>query len=112
MSLSDDFLKIASASAIKGDTIVFWNDVWNFGLLKERFPQLHSFAKKPKCSVYTFLQGDNSKIFWLPLSMEASAQLDELSHPLDAFELDPLLKDDWSYMWGSQVFHPKKLISS
>jgi hypothetical protein len=38
------------------------------GILKIKYPQLHSFAKKKNSSVQQFLIWDDSRSFFLPLS--------------------------------------------
>jgi hypothetical protein len=40
----DIFKGIANAQLISGDTILFWEDMWNGEIMKISYPELHSFA--------------------------------------------------------------------
>lgn len=43
--LIEDFKNITTCSPNDGSSILLWNDNWHNDSMKERFPQLHSFAK-------------------------------------------------------------------
>jgi hypothetical protein len=109
MSLSDIFLMMASCSVNKGDTIYFWQDTWNSGVLKWSFPQLFSFALNKNISFQAFNSGDLQRHFWTPLSLEASAdQLEDLQDALMNLSLNPLDNDRWSYIWNNDEFSTKQ----
>jgi len=47
-------------------------------------------------------------VFTLPLSQQASNQLDEVENLIDTFVGDSEQKDSWSYIWGSSKFSSRK----
>jgi hypothetical protein len=75
MSLADHFFMLASCAASQGDSLYFWRDTWNPGVLRWKFPQLFSFAYNKDISVKAFRSGDILDHFWTPLSVEAIGQL-------------------------------------
>jgi hypothetical protein len=83
--LFDDYRGLSKATVRRGDTTMFWEDIWNFGSLQQLYPHLFSFAREPNCSVSHFLglMPDYGKLFQLPLSMVASHQLAELVDSLE-----------------------------
>jgi len=72
----------------QGNTVSFWEDTWNFGLLKLEFAQL------------AFLQRDVQQNFHLPLSLVASQQLVLLEDRLISLPNDEQQLDQWNYIWG------------
>lgn len=108
MLLSGKFFMLAQCQVQNGSTVSFWNDTWNLGVLKQKFPQLHYFALNEHISVSGFLQIATNQVFWLPLSLEASAQLTILQQGIQELHLLPEQKDQWTYIWGSAVFASKK----
>lgn len=46
MSLSLDFRGLAACAVGNGQSVCFWDDVWNGSLLKLDFPQLYSYASR------------------------------------------------------------------
>jgi hypothetical protein len=82
MQLYGKFKDIASCSPNRGNNTLFWSEDWSGTALKEQYPQLFSFTKKPKCSVRFFLDQEINRIFSLHLSIQASAQLDEIQDML------------------------------
>jgi hypothetical protein len=108
--LFDSYAGCAKASVGRGTSVLFWENIWDFGCLKELFPHLYSFAKEPRCSVQRFLSriGNLEQVFCLPLSVEASQQLAELLESLDTWQRDENLDDSWTYIWGSGIFATKK----
>jgi hypothetical protein len=89
---------------------MFWKDIWNFGSLQQLYPHLFSFAKEPNYLANRFLGllPDYSKLFQLPLSMEASHQLAELMDSLDDWNRERNNFDCWTYIWGSGIFTSKQ----
>jgi hypothetical protein len=82
MSISDNFFMMAECTANEGNTIYFWRDTWNAGVLQWKFPQLYSYALNKNISAKSFMSGNIFRHFWRPLSIEASSQLDELQQLL------------------------------
>ena len=59
---------------------MLWEDLWKDSPLSEVFPQLFSFARKSKCSINFFLDKELNVVLFLPLTVQASAQLVELQN--------------------------------
>jgi hypothetical protein len=83
-----------------GTTISFWNDQRDLGVIKSRFPQLFSFARKKICLVKQFHSWEDNRSFSLPLSQFASAQLIQLKNEIAALQSTTAGEDEWSYSWG------------
>jgi hypothetical protein len=73
-------------------------------------PHLHSFAKK-NYSLKFFIENDLGRTFYLPLSAQASTQLDELAQIVDGLHCDPTQHDSWSYTWGPKFISKKAYIA-
>lgn len=106
--LASNFFMLASYEVNEGSTVSFWNDQWNQRILKTEFPQLHSFSIKKDITVKGFLTSTTQANFWLPLSLQASAQLAILQEEINNMHLDPNQQDQWLYIWGSALFSSKK----
>jgi hypothetical protein len=96
----------AKAIVGKGDTTMFWNDIWNFGFLQQLYPHLFSFAREPNCSVIRFLSLllDYGRLFQLTLSMIASHHLAEL---MDSWGMKLGRKWEWYmnlYLGGRHLY--------
>jgi hypothetical protein len=98
---------MSRAIASRGDTTMFWKDIWNFGSLQQLYAHLFSFVKEPNISVGHFMSllPDFGRIFLLPLSMVASHQLAELMDSLDEWNREPNNNDKCVYIWGFRYFH-------
>jgi hypothetical protein len=71
---------IAQVSFGSGDTILFWNDIWNGRVLKFTYPELFSFATKENVTLKEVLASVSFQSnFQLPLSEEAFHQFRDLS---------------------------------
>lgn len=88
----------------KGNTVSFWNDLWDIGVPKWRFQQPFSFTRKKTLSVHQFLEWDLGRIFRLPLSQQASSQLVQIREEIEGLQLNSKGNDAWTYIWGSTVF--------
>lgn len=84
-----------------------WYDNWSDQALVSSFPQLHSFARKDNCSLRFFLDNEMSRVFFLPLSVQASNQLTELQENINGMHLEHMQKDKLIYNWGSTFFSKK-----
>ena len=66
--LADNYRVVASVSVNKGDSVLFWSDAWNLGgssmPLRQRLPQLFSFALDDKISVADFLDSQDRASFF------------------------------------------------
>jgi hypothetical protein len=103
LRLLDNYKGIAKVEFGSGDTILFWNDLWNGQVLKLTYPQLHSFAKSDKVTLKTIMQMDNIQShFNLPLSEEAYKQFCDLNVLLHALHVDSQ-NDVWSYIYGETM---------
>jgi hypothetical protein len=69
---------------------------------------LFSLTRKPKCSIRFFIEQGDDRLFSLPLSQQAAAQLDEIETFMQSRTWDENVNDIWSYTWGSSRFSSKK----
>jgi len=104
MKLFDKFQSLAVCNPNRGKTALFWSDIWVDQTMKDKFPQLFSFTRKPKCSVRFFLDQEMDRIFSLPLSQQAVAQLEEIQQLMQVRTWDESISDAWSYCWGSSRY--------
>jgi hypothetical protein len=74
-TLLNKYKGIAPAELGSGDSILFWDDMWNDKVLEFTYPQLFSFATDTKMVVQSILQMKSFQdMFQLPLSVEAYDQ--------------------------------------
>lgn len=76
--LMDEFLQMEQCQPNKGNSVMFWTNKWLTATLQSSFPQLYSYAKKQNCSIRFFLEKEINRLFFLPLSIQASNQLADL----------------------------------
>jgi hypothetical protein len=103
---------MASPTIGNGRTVLFWDDLWNRGILAQQYPELFSFACNTKLSIKEAKQKEHLfHIFQLPLSEQAYEQYLELN---EAWEQITIInsKDKWKYIWGSEIFTKKDLQAS
>lgn len=88
MGLFGKYQAMAICKPNSGDTVLFWSQIWTGQdqALKDLFPQLYSFAKKPKCSVQFFIEQEENRLFSLPLSQMAADQLEEIANQIQDFD--------------------------
>jgi len=108
MKLMDKFLLMAKCNTSKDNSVLFWHDNWLQDTVKSSFPQLYSFTKKPKCSLWFFVDQNLDRLFHLPLSIQASNQLTDLQAVLQEGVWDPEEDDYWVYSWGSSTYNSRK----
>jgi hypothetical protein len=70
----DDYFKLATCNIHYGTTASLWHDYWGFGILRQLFPQLFSFAKNKNATAQYFSQNDVATNFYTPLSPIAMQQ--------------------------------------
>lgn len=81
-----------------GNSICFWTDLWDLGILQCCFPQLFSFVQNKKIFVRKFLTQDAYANFFTSLPIMASDQLDALIDLIQDLEVDENSMDQWSYI--------------
>jgi len=108
MKLFDKFQSLVVCNPNRRNTTLFWSDIWVDQTMKDKFPQLFSFTRKPKCPVRFFLNQEIGRIFSLPLSQQAAAQLEEIQQLMQVRTWDESISDAWSYNWGSSRYRSKK----
>ena len=91
----------------RGNTDLFWSGSWSPLPLKEKYPHLFSFSKKPKCSIRYFLDNELEANFSLPLSSQATEQLAMLLETELDRPWDESTTDIWSYSSGNATFSSK-----
>jgi len=78
LKLHVEFRALSHYNPSFGNSVLFWGDVWSDNCLKDLCPHLYSFAKKKKSSVIFYLNGDLKANYFLPLSVQASEELEVL----------------------------------
>lgn len=79
LKLFDKFKNLATCQLNKHNTVLFWSDIWVDHSMKDKYPQLFSFARKPKCLVRFFLSQSMDRVFYhSTLSPLAVTQLEEV----------------------------------
>ena len=69
--------------------------------LQDSLPHLFSFVQQEDGSVGDFIAQDRpTRNLFLPLSMEASEELDALHIIVHGLESDESQVDKWLYVWG------------
>lgn len=108
MKLFPKFQAIATCNPSRGNSVLLWADVWVDQCLQDKYPQLFSFARKPKCSIRFLLNHQLDRVFSPTLSVIAANQLMELQTLLEDRTWDENTLDTWSYTWGNSNFSSKK----
>ena len=79
MNLSDLYRGITTVQIGKGDTVLFWKDLWNEQLKEEAFPRAFSFTKLEDALVADFLAITTLHTgFHQPLTPQARQELQQL----------------------------------
>lgn len=98
---------LASVTPSDSKTVLLWDDLWLGLVPKLEFPELYSFAKdKTSTLLHASDTQDMFRLFHLPLSTEAYAQLASLQRKL-AY-VTPGGKDLRSYIWRTGSFSSQK----
>jgi hypothetical protein len=93
--------RYSHAQAGRGDTILFWKDIWNGRVLRLTYPQLHSFSNNVNVTLSSVLNQDElHNLFRLPLSEEAYLQYCELEVYIQSLQ-DYNLADQRKYISGN-----------
>jgi len=59
LKLFDKFKNLATCQPNKGNTVLFWTDIWVDQSMKDKFPQLFSFRKETKMFYQVFSEPIN-----------------------------------------------------
>jgi hypothetical protein len=85
LKLLNCFKGITQVSTVKGDTMLFWQDLWNGKILNQSYPHLFSFTSNENITLPMVLQLDElHELFNLTLSEEVYAQYCEVEIYLQA----------------------------
>jgi hypothetical protein len=108
LKLLDTFKGIAQAHFGSGESILFWQDMWNGSILQHDYPQLYSFTKNNQVSLKSVLHLESLEDhFHLPLSVKAFTQFCELDIILQSLQGNNE-KDTWTYIWGNGQYSAAK----
>lgn len=109
-SLIDIYRGVTSCVPRAIDTILLWKDIWlSEQVLQEKYSRLFSFALDEDISLAKFYENpDPASNFHLPLSLEATQELDSLNDQLHTVSLEPLVADEWITCWGDTSFNSVK----
>ena len=92
---------VAKGQLGTSNTIVFWQDNWGHGSIRDKFPELFSFSTKDNLTIKDFLQApDMVENFILPLSSQAHQQFQELQGITQSLQITNQV-DRWIYPWGN-----------
>jgi hypothetical protein len=80
VKLLDKYKNLALVPVAIGDTVLLWSDKWNGNIPVQLFPELHSFARNPAITLQAAINKPHFiSNFFLPLSVQAHDQLQQLS---------------------------------
>ena len=106
------FLQLRHWSQVKinnGESCILWMDKWLDETLRNKYPELFSFAKNPLISVNKAKQQDQlTQLFHLPLTEIAFLQIQSLLTTMRNLQLNDD-KDVLGYTWGSDIFASSKI---
>jgi hypothetical protein len=108
LKLLNCYKGIAQASAGHGDTILFWQDLWNGKVLSQSYPHLHSLTNNENITLQSVLQlNELQELFHLPLSDEAYTQFCDLNIYLHAMQANNDA-NQCKYIWGNGQYKATK----
>jgi hypothetical protein len=103
MALSDKHREICSISVGTGDTTSFWYDKWRQATLQEELHRIFSFALDKNIPVQGVVQPtDTTNLFHLPLSNQASVELQQVQHILSQTVFSR--NDSWKTIWKNGIY--------
>ena len=112
IKLFEKFKEISICQPNRGNTVSLWTDIWIDEPLKDKYPQLFSFTRKPNCSVSYFINQPINRVIYTTVSPIAEAQLVELISMMQDRSWETDSKDKWTYRWGSETYSSKKAYKS
>ena len=103
MRLNNIYRTVSTCKIGNGASVCFWEDQWADGILATNFPRIASFAKSSSSSVQEILQATNlDSIFFLPLSTQATEELELLQLHIQNIAYDDDTADHWQPVWGPE----------
>jgi hypothetical protein len=112
LKLLTSFKGMAMVSIHDGKSSFFWLDLWNGQVLQQTFPELFSYCKDGRISVYVAkLEATIVNLFHLPLSTKVYQQFLDLDTLVQNLHLTTQ-SVHWSYIWGSPSFSSRKAYKS
>jgi len=74
-------------------------------MMQHKYPRLYSFTKNKNTSVAQFLTNNTLKAqFYLPLSVQALQEYQNLQEYIQTIQVHPDCKDSWQYIWGNNAY--------
>jgi len=112
LSFLEDFKRLTSCVPGNGKSVYLWEDKWQEGFLKDKFPELHSFANNKMITVSKakdLPSGQLRDYFALPLSEIAFDQCMILKDMINNLNIRDEEKDVWKFPWNSDRYVTKKV---
>jgi hypothetical protein len=108
VKLLGKFKSMSSVIVAEGNFVLFWKDRWIGQPLDLTYPELFSFAKNGNATFKSVASNfEISRIFSLPLSIQAHQQLNLLHQSLSNRQIRDGV-DTWVYCWGNSIFSTSK----
>jgi len=104
LKLFGAYNKLTECTPNWGNSDLFWSGNWCSSALKDKYPQLFSFSRKPKCSIRFFLNNEMEVNFRLPLSTQVARQLSDLLDSELGREWDENVTDIPAYISAARKF--------
>ena len=111
LRLIDYYKGMAKYNIGNGKSAFLWHDLWTKCCMSQEFPHLYSFAKNIDISVGQAIHNEFLEdLFHLPLTSEAYQEFLTFENTLEEVKLNSQLdlNDEWTYIWGSEIFSTKK----
>jgi hypothetical protein len=108
MRLNGLFRQVHKCTIGDGSSVSFWGDIWLDGVLLQKFPRLVSYARNEEVSVLQVMEAEDlDSLFILPLSPQASEELEMLQWQLANMPYDQEAVDKWIPIWGNKYTSQK-----
>jgi hypothetical protein len=90
----------------KGDTVSFWDDLLEGKIHAQEFPNLVSFAKNPRISLWGLRCSEQLiDCFRIPMTRDAYNEFLRLHEELIQMQpVIPGINDCWIFIWGQQKY--------
>lgn len=109
LKLFEKFKQFSTCQPNRGNSILLWSDIWIDQTLRDKFPHLFSFSRKPKCSVRFFINTEMERMFRLPLPNQAALQLQNLELIIQNANWDENVNDRWIFSWGTAKYSSRRV---
>jgi len=105
--LKDLYIEITKVQLGDGTSTLFWKDNWAGGVLEDLFPAIAGYSKNDNISIREMSEAASlDELFNIPISQQASDQLDQVSQLIQNFSLTDN-GDQRLFSWGAQYKAPK-----